>query len=102
MEDNSVDAIFEHTFFCAIDPLRRKEYVQEVLRVLKPKTGKWFGIFFLLEHPIGPPFALTQWELREFVQKTFDTKMDILAWERIEQSPQQRIHKELWAVLSKK
>ncbi len=101
LSDGSVDAVFEHTFFCAIEPIRRKEYVEQVLRVLKPNGGLWFGVFFLLEHGMGPPFALTQWELREYISNTFETKLDILEWERIKNSPQGRAHKELWAVFRK-
>ncbi|MEO5667702.1 MAG: methyltransferase domain-containing protein [Bdellovibrionota bacterium] len=95
--DASWDLIFEHTFFCAIDPLKREEYVREVGRVLKP-GGLWLGIFFLLEHPGGPPFAVTQWELREFTKKTFD----IHAWKRIAENPSGRTYKELWAEFSRR
>jgi|GEM_PF-207221 len=94
--DASVDALFEHTFFCAISPIQRAEYVAEIKRVLKP-TGLWFGVYFLLEHKGGAPFSLTQWELREWVQKSFNIK----AWERIKESPKTRAHKELWAVFEK-
>lgn len=94
--DASIDAVFEHTFFCAISPLDRIKYINEMTRVLKP-NGYWFGVFFLLEREDGPPFSLTQWELREFTKESFSIK----AWERISNSPPQRIHKELWAVLSK-
>jgi ubiquinone/menaquinone biosynthesis C-methylase UbiE len=90
--DHSLDMVFEHTFFCAIDPLQRSHYIKELARVLKP-AAPWIGIFFLLEHDGGPPYALTQWELREFTRKDFD----IRAWERIVESPQGRGHKELWA-----
>jgi hypothetical protein len=93
----SWDMVFEHTFFCAISPLHRKKYVDEVLRILKPQ-GLWLGLFFLLEHRGGPPFALTQWELREFVRKSFAIKK----WERIShKSPKGRLHSELWTVFCK-
>ncbi len=88
----SFDLVFEHTFFCAIDPLRRAEYVRELSRVLKP-GGCWLGIFFLLEHSGGPPFATTQWELREHTRGRFE----VFAWERISHSPSGRTHKELWS-----
>jgi len=96
-EDASWDLVFEHTFFCAIDPLMRTEYVREVTRILRP-SGSWRGIFFLLEHAGGPPFATTQWELRELTRKHFDIRM----WDRIEKSPSGRTHKELWAEFSKR
>jgi SAM-dependent methyltransferase len=91
-ETASFDLVFEHTFFCAIDPLKRSDYVRELSRVLKP-GGRWMGIFFLLEHAGGPPFATTQWELREHTRERFD----VFAWERISQSPSGRTHKELWS-----
>lgn len=91
-ESASLDLVFEHTFFCAMNPLRRADYLRELIRVLKP-GGRWLGIFFLLEHAGGPPFAVTQWELREYTRGAFD----ILAWERMTQSPAGRTHKELWS-----
>ncbi len=62
------------------------------MRVIKP-GGFWSGIFFLLEHEGGPPFSLTQWELREYTRKGFGIK----SWERLEISPPGRLKKELWA-----
>ena len=100
LESGSVDAVFEHTFFCAIDPAMRSAYVSEVKRVLKPGVGVWFGIFFLLEDPMGPPFAVTQWELREFSRRK--PELDIIDWERIEEGPSRRRKKELWAVMQAK
>jgi hypothetical protein len=99
--DESVDTVFEHTFFCAISPLRRLDYVRELRRVLKV-GGHWFGIFFLLEHRGGPPYSLTQWELREFCINSFSKNPFVIEqWERIQNSPSQRTHKELWAVFRK-
>jgi len=93
----SWDLVFEHTFFCAIDPLRRQEYLRELCRVLKP-AGRWLGLFFLLEHDGGAPFALTQWELRELTRSCFE----IRAWSRVQDSPKGRTHKELWAEFSRR
>lgn len=39
------DWILEQTFFCAINPQRRDEYVQQMARLLKPK-GKLVGLLF--------------------------------------------------------
>lgn len=99
--DNSVDAIFEHTFLCAISPEDREEYLKQLHRVLRP-GGSYFGLFFLLEHHGGPPFAVTQWELRESLQEKFLIK----EWERVTGISSDelggRVYKELWARFTKK
>jgi len=81
-----VELVCEHTFFCAIDPVRRPEYVQAVIRWLRP-GGYLIGNFFILpESEIselpglslaksgdGPPFATTESELRGLFHPHFDT-----------------------------
>lgn len=51
------DLLLEQTFFCAIAPERRTDYVQKVLSLLKPK-GRIVGLLFdkIFEEP-GPPFG---------------------------------------------
>lgn len=85
------DALFEHTFFCAIDPSERKIYVEQLLRLLKPK-GQFMGSLFIREsHPepvryeinldrSGPPFWSTEAEIRGL----FEASFEIL---RLERSP---------------
>src|SRR5690349_18577859 len=34
--DQQFDRVFEHTCFCAIDPALRKQYVDTIVRLLKP------------------------------------------------------------------
>lgn len=101
LPSNSVDAVFEHTFLCAIAPEDRQGYLEQVHRVLKPGAS-YFGIYFLLEHHGGPPFAITQWELRETLQPNFLIK----EWERIvglgSDKVGGRVNKELWARFTKK
>lgn len=63
---SSFDCVIEHTSFCAISPNRRKEYVELIGYLLKPK-GKLIGMFFF--RPIesgGPPFGTNELELKEF------------------------------------
>jgi SAM-dependent methyltransferase len=81
-----VDLVCEHTFFCAIDPIRRPDYVQAVVRWLRP-GGYLIGNFFILpESEItvlpglslakggdGPPFASTERELLGLLNPYFDT-----------------------------
>lgn len=90
------DAVAEHTIFCAIDPARRQPYLTAVHRSLKP-TGHYVGVFWLRSLPAGPPFGLTQWELRERTKFGFD----IRAWQRGTDGAPGRIDAELWAIFRK-
>ena len=67
------DWLFEHTLFCAIDPKRRDEYVQAVLRWLKP-GGQFLGVFYLIPDEDGPPFGTK----REEVVQRFSPHFDLL------------------------
>ena len=55
---NSYEIIFDYVTYCAIDPLRRKEYADKIYQLLKTE-----GIFVIILFPIekrvgGPPFAV--------------------------------------------
>lgn len=55
--EGSFDLIIEQTFFCALDPILRKEYAKKMHSLLKPK-GKLMGVLF--DFPLtsdGPPFG---------------------------------------------
>jgi len=81
----TVDLVCEHTFFCAIDPERRADYVATVLKWLRP-DGYVVGNFFVLSSEeagslpvlsltkdgVGPPFATTEAELRELFSVDFE------------------------------
>ena len=60
------DWVWEHTCFCAIDPVMRPAYVEAVAGALRPK-GKLLAIFYLdpgNDHPDeGPPFGVSIAEL---------------------------------------
>lgn len=61
------DWILEQTFFCAINPLRRDEYVEQMAALLKP-NGKLIGLLFNVDFGRDePPFGGT---LKEY-QKRF-------------------------------
>ena len=51
------DLILEQTFFCAIPPSKRKEYIQKTVSLLN-ENGKLVGVLFntAFENP-GPPFG---------------------------------------------
>ena len=72
------DLILEQTFFCAIDPVLRKNYVAKMPQLLTP-NGKLVGVLFNRQfEEQGPPFGGTKNEYepmfaKYFVFKTFDS-----------------------------
>jgi len=56
------DWVFEHTLYCAIDPRDRADYLQAVLRWLKP-GGNYLAVNYLIPDTAGPPFGTTREEL---------------------------------------
>jgi len=65
------DWLFEHTLFCAIDPSRRDDYVQAMLRWLKP-AGQFLAVHYMIRDTSGPPFGVVQEELMERFSPHFD------------------------------
>jgi len=65
------DWVFEHTLFCAIDPGRREEHVQAVIRWLKP-GGQYLAVNYLIPDTEGPPFGTTREEQIERYSPHFD------------------------------
>ena len=52
----SLVGVLEHTCFCAIDPLHRDRYLEQVHRLLRP--GGWLlGLFWCHRREGGPPFG---------------------------------------------
>jgi SAM-dependent methyltransferase len=66
------DGIWEYTCFCAIDPMRRPEYVGLIRTILKP--GGWYLACFWPLGPgkDGPPFPSTKEELRQLFEPDFE------------------------------
>ncbi|WP_405205777.1 methyltransferase domain-containing protein [Aquimarina sp. LLG6339-5] len=55
--EDQFDIIAEQTFFCAIHPDQRKQYIAKMKSILKP-NGKLVGLFFNIEfEKSGPPFG---------------------------------------------
>jgi methyl halide transferase len=69
--DGSFDYVVEHACFSAIDPSRRREYVQVVHSLLRPK-GELIGVFFTDGQPGGPPYSTDAHELRRLTVDRFD------------------------------
>ena len=69
------DLILEQTFFCALDPSLRKNYVQKMKSLIKP-AGKLVGLLFKNEFPFeGPPFGGTITEYKQLFDRDFDIQV---------------------------
>jgi SAM-dependent methyltransferase len=67
------DWVFEHTCFCAIDPLRRADYVAGVMTALKP-GGHLLAIFYINpgHDGDGPPFGVSEEEIELLFEGMFE------------------------------
>jgi SAM-dependent methyltransferase len=84
------DIVFEHTFFCAIDPALRYKAVDTYSKLMTDR-GHLLGIFMIVDKPMGPPFGSTEWELRSRLHKKFEA----LYWTRWKHSIPKRLGREL-------
>jgi methyl halide transferase len=70
------DWIWEYTFFCAIDPALRPNYVKAVARLLKPK-GLVAGLFFPTSiDREGPPFTVEKKEIETLFSSQFEVSLE--------------------------
>jgi len=90
------DWLFEHTFFCAIDPALRDRYVEIVTSLIKP-GGRLLGIFYNIQPDTGPPFGTTREELTERFAPQFS-----LEYESVPRSYESRTGKELLMLWQRK
>jgi SAM-dependent methyltransferase len=65
------DLLTEHCVFCAIEPVRRDEYVQAAAALLRP-GGLLLGLFYCHGYPGGPPYGATASEVRARLGAAFD------------------------------
>jgi len=73
--DGQYDLILEQTFFCALNPTLRPQYVQKVAQLLQPK-GKLVGLLFGVTFPKeGPPFGGSKDEYVSLFDSYFEIKM---------------------------
>ncbi len=91
------DVVIENYFFVALDPAMRQKTLQRIHTLLKNK-GFYAGVFFTRSSQQGPPFGLSEWELRAHVEHLFEIK----EWIRSPFSHPKRQDMELWVVLQKK
>ena len=70
---NHFDIVLEYTCFCAIDPSRRRDYLQMVRHILKPK-GELIGLLFPIDKQPsegGPPYAVLLEPTVELISEYF-------------------------------
>lgn len=91
------DLIIEQTFFCAIHPNLKEEYVNKMSTLLK-KGGKLVGVFFgvLFDKP-GPPFG---GEI-DYYRFLFESRFQIKTLSPCYNSIKPRIRTELFAIFVK-
>jgi methyl halide transferase len=65
------DLILEQTFFCAIHPSLRINYVKKMHKLLQPK-GKLVGVLFDRYFASNPPFGGSQAEYESIFKDHFD------------------------------
>lgn len=72
---NNFDLIIEQTFFCALNPILRQQYVEQMYHLLKPK-GKLVGLLFNFElTEEGPPFGGNKAEYKSLFKNKFKIKI---------------------------
>jgi len=64
------DLIVEHTFFCALAPSLRTDYIDKMYSLLRP-GGRLVGLLFDRDFPDGPPFGGSQEEYRRLLEMRF-------------------------------
>ncbi len=73
--EQTFDLIIEQTFFCALDPSFRMEYIEKASKLLNP-GGKLIGLLF--ETDFGhdhPPFGGTQEDYLELFSEHFEVQV---------------------------
>jgi len=94
---NAFDGLWEYTCYCAIDPRRRREYVDTVATILKP--GGWLlACFFPVRRGgAGPPFPVAKAEVRRLLAPRFR-----IEWALPPPRPVVRRAGQEWMVLARK
>jgi len=96
--EDTFDLIIEQTFFCALDPDLRSQYVNKMSQLIKPK-GKLAGLLF--DFPLsndGPPFGGSN---EEYISR-FSNDFNLKTLEKSYNSIKPRADKELFFIFEKK
>jgi SAM-dependent methyltransferase len=88
-EDGRYDYILEQTCYCAIEPVKRGNYVRAAHRLLRPH-GELIGLFYDIDNADGPPFGTS----RDNVLKRFSPFFKIESLEKSVFSHERRKGKE--------
>jgi len=73
--EGEYDLILEQTFFCALNPDLRKDYVRQMKKLLK-QGGKLAGLLFVKEfEKVGPPFGGSKQEYELLFRNDFALKV---------------------------
>lgn len=96
--DKQFDRVLEQTFFCALPPTKRPDYVRKMHEILKP-GGKLAGLLFDMKlNDDHPPFGGSESEYR----KLFEPYFDILIMETATNSIPPRAGNEFFILMQKK
>lgn len=94
--DAPFDLIFEHTFFCAIDPARRADWGSSMRRALAV-GGRLAALVFPVDKPEaegGPPFGVSVAQIQAALGADFELAVD----EAARRTVSRRTWPERWAV----
>lgn len=95
--NDQFDLIIEQTFFCALDPALRKNYVVKMHELLK-QGGKLVGVLFNCSFEVSPPFGGSIEEYRQLFSEAFNVKK----MEKCYNSIEKRGGREAFILLQKK
>lgn len=93
------EILFDHTFFCAIEPDLREQYGAMARRLLAFR-GRLHAIVFPFNKPVtegGPPFAMTTHDLEEALGESFK----LVREDEIQHPAPGRQWQERWAVFER-
>ncbi|MEJ6613681.1 MAG: methyltransferase domain-containing protein [Saprospiraceae bacterium] len=69
------DLVLEQTFFCALNPSLRQDYIEQMSKIIKPK-GNLIGLLFSMEFDReGPPFGGVINNYKAMFSKKFDIRV---------------------------
>lgn len=92
----SYDLIVEQTFFCALDPVLRPDYVRHMAELLS-QNGKLVGVLFDRDFVGGPPFGGN----RAAYRALFEEKLAVLTMEPCYNSVAPRMGSEVFFIAVK-
>ena len=96
----TMDIILEYTFFCAINPKLRMEYIHETLKLLKD-NGLFVGIFLPLDKHLsegGPPYGVNL----DQTMDCFSEYYDIIECKKSKLTIEPRFNNEVFTIMRKK